>query len=525
MIDVGKVDPVALQIFGNLFSSIADEMGVTLGRTAYSANIKERRDYSCAIFDTTLRLVAEGSHIPVHLGAMPLSLREAAHRIEFAPGDVVIANDPFAGGTHLPDITLITPIFFEDELAGFAVSRAHHADVGSRFPGSMGLGRTIHDEGICIPPTKLVVAEEMDEELLASFLDRVRNPVERLGDLKAQLAANEIGSSRFNELLRKYGVETIRGQVDNIIAYTRTHTEKLIRSIPNGIYSFVDYLDSDGFNDIPLKIAVKITIDENLDETRAVIDFSGTDAQVQSPVNAPIAVTFSAVYYVFRCLLPPTVPANHGTFYPLEIHAPEGSLVNAANPAAVAAGNVETSQRIVDVLLGALAAALPGRIPAASQGTMNNLSFGFVDAAGDEHTYYETIGGGMGAYSGKAGLSGVHTHMTNTLNTPIEALELSYPVRVREYGVRTGSGGPGRFAGGDGGIRRIEFLKDSSVSILSDRRTFAPYGCAGGMPGKPGRNTLLRDGKEIEVPGKASFNVKSGDIVSIETPGGGGYGS
>lgn len=523
MKDMIEVDPIAIQIFGNLFSSIADEMGVTLGRTAFSANIKERRDYSCAIFDNQLRLVAEGSHIPVHLGAMPLSLREAARRIEFSPGDVIIANDPFAGGTHLPDITLITPIFFEDELAGFALSRAHHADVGSRFPGSMGLGRTIHDEGICISPAKLVVGGDTNQELLTSFLDKVRNPKERLGDLKAQLAANEIGKSRYLDLLAKYGAQTINEQVNNSIAYTRAHTERLIQSIPNGVYSFVDYLDDDGFNDTPLEIVVEVLIDEN----RAVIDFTGTGAQVESPVNAPFAVTLSAIYYVFRCLLAPTVPANHGTFYPLEIKAPEGTVVNPVCPAAVAAGNVETSQRIVDVLLGALTKALPDRIPAASQGTMNNLSFGFMNMgeAGDEHTYYETIGGGMGAYPGKTGLSCIHTHMTNTLNTPIEPLELSYPVRVQEYALRIGSGGVGRFNGGDGIVRSIEFLKDSSVSILSDRRKYAPYGLAGGMPGKPGQNSLLRDGREIKLPGKASFNVNSGDIVRIETPGGGGYGS
>jgi len=520
MLDATKIDPISIQVFGNLFSSIAEEMGVTLGRTAYSANIKERRDYSCAIFSSDLSLIAEGSHIPVHLGAMPLNLFAAAKHFDFSPGDVIVSNDPLTGGTHLPDITLISPIFSGSVLAGFAASRAHHADIGSRFPGSMGLGRTIDDEGVRIPPSKLIDAGEMDESLLNSFLQQVRNPKERLGDLKAQLAANEVGKTRFLSLVDKYGLYEIERQAKNIISYTRVHTEKLIESIPDGTYSYADYLDDDGFNDKPLKIEVSITVSGNW----ATIDFSNTDKQVEGCVNAPLAVTHSAVYYAFRCLLPSTVPANHGTFYPLEIKAPKGSLVNAKYPAGVAAGNVETSQRIVDVLLGALSKALPGRIPAASQGTMNNLSFGFRLSSGGEHTYYETIGGGMGAYPGGDGLSGVHTHMTNTLNTPIEALELSYPVRVVKYGLRRGSGGGGKFSGGNGVIRGIEFLEDSTVSILSDRRKLPPYGLSGGKPGELGRNILFREGKEISLPSKASFDVKTGDILIIETPGGGGYG-
>ncbi|MCL6471378.1 MAG: hydantoinase B/oxoprolinase family protein [Firmicutes bacterium] len=515
-----KIDPITIQVFGNLFASIAEEMGVVLGRTAYSANIKERRDFSCAIFDKDLNLIAEGSHIPVHLGAMPLSLFAAARSYDFEPGDVIILNDPFTGGTHLPDVTLISPVFFDSKLAGFAVSRAHHADIGSRFPGSMGLSRTINEEGVRIPPLKLVDAGRMDEELIDSILKKVRNPKERLGDLKAQLAANEIGKSRFIELIRDYGLDEINKQINNLITYTRLHTERLIESIPDGSYSFTDYLDNDGFDSKPLKITVTITISGSW----ATIDFSDTDGQVESCVNAPFAVTLSAVYYVFRCLLPDGVPVNGGTFLPLTVRPPKGTLVGAAYPAGVAAGNVETSQRIVDVLLGALAQAMPGKIPAASQGTMNNLSFGFTGADGVERTYYETIGGGMGAYPGKIGLSGVHTHMTNTLNTPIEALELAYPVRVLRYCLRRGSGGEGKFRGGDGIIRSLEFLEDSTVSILSDRRVHAPYGLAGGRPGMPGRNVLICDGKEIVLPSKVSFDVKSGDIITIETPGGGGYG-
>lgn len=515
-----KTDPISIQIFANLFASIAEEMGITLGRTAYSANIKERRDYSCAIFNKDLDLVAEGSHIPVHLGAMPLSLFTTARHFDFNPGDVIILNDPFTGGTHLPDITLITPIFFNTQLVGFAASRAHHADVGSRFPGSMGLSRTIDEEGVRIPPLKLVENGKMDKNLLSSLLQRMRNPKERLGDLKAQLAANEIGKNRFVSLIEKYGLDEVNKQINNLLTYTRFHTERLIESIPDGSYSYTDYLDDDGFGNGPLKIAATITVDGSW----ATIDFNGTDKQTEGCVNAPFAVTLSAAYYVFRCLLPPGVPANGGTFLPLSIKPPRGTLVGAAYPAGVAAGNVETSQRIVDVLLGAIAQALPGKIPAAGQGTMNNLSFGFTCQDGSEHTYYETIGGGMGAYPGKMGLSGMHTHMTNTLNTPIEAIELTYPVRIVEYRLREGSGGDGEAKGGDGIIRSIEFLADSTVSILSDRRAFAPYGLNGGKPGKSGRNTLTRNGKATNLPGKISFDAKAGDIITIETPGGGGYG-
>jgi N-methylhydantoinase B len=518
------LDPISIQLFGNLFSSVAEEMGIVLGRTAYSANIKERRDYSCAIFDAGLRLIAEGSHIPVHLGAMPLSVKEIVNRLSLKEGDVAIANDPFAGGTHLPDITLLSPVYIEGLLAGYAVSRAHHSDVGSKYPGSMGLAASINDEGVRIEPVKLVEAGSPNEEFLASFLARVRNRSERLGDLKAQLAANSTGVRRFSELHHKYGTETVNRQIENLIQYTKRQAEHLLGSIPDGIYEFEDYLDDDGFGNENIRIKAAI----NIGGRKALISFDGSGKQVKGCVNATLAVTLSAVQYVFKCLLPPNVPANHGTFYPIDIVAPESTIVNANYPAAVAAGNVETSQRIVDVVLGALAKAVPDRIPAASQGTMNNISFGFTKAGGIEQTYYETIGGGMGASLKNHGLSGVQTHMTNTLNTPIEALEMLYPLRVRRYELRKGSGGKGRRDGGDGIIREFEVLSAATVSILSERRNGKPYGMKGGSPGMPGRNLLTCKKSSSQtikkLDSKTSFRANPGDIIAIETPGGGGYG-
>jgi N-methylhydantoinase B/oxoprolinase/acetone carboxylase alpha subunit len=533
-------NPITIQLFSNLFSSVAEEMGIVLGRTAYSANIKERRDYSCAIFDADLRVIAEGSHIPVHLGAMPLSAKEIVNRLSLNEGDVVIANDPFAGGTHLPDITLLSPVYIEGSLVGYVASRAHHSDVGSKYPGSMGLATSVNDEGVRIKPVKLVEAGSLNEDFLSSFLAQVRNRSERLGDLKAQLAANNTGVQRFSELHRKYGTEIIDRQIDNLILYTKRQTEHLLASIPDGVYEFEDYLDDDGCGNENIRI--KTTVIFNGCE--ASINFEGSDRQVKGCVNATLSVTLSAVQYAFKCLLPPNVPANHGTFYPIDVAAPEASIVNASYPAAVAAGNVETSQRIVDVVLGALSKAIPDRIPAASQGTMNNISFGFTGDDDIERTYYETIGGGMGASDRNNGLSGVQTHMTNTLNTPIEALEMLYPLRIKRYGLRKSSGGKGNHDGGDGIVREYEVLSDATVSILSERRSRNPYGTMGGESGMPGRNSLVKEStvkstnestdelaiKNTGLPtilklnSKTSFKAYAGDIVTIETPGGGGYG-
>jgi N-methylhydantoinase B len=521
-------DPIQLEIFKHLFSAVAEEMGTVLRRSSYSANIKERRDFSCAVFDTAGRLVAQAAHIPVHLGAMPLSVAAAVKRFpQLCPGDVVMLNDPFQGGTHLPDITLVSPVFDPSpgggpaagSLLGYVASRAHHADVGGMTPGSMPVAREIYQEGLILPPLRLVRAGILEEELLELVLANVRTPQERHGDLLAQLAANQRGASRLVDLVRRYGATEISQAMDELLAYTERMTRLLLRGMPDGIYRFTDSLDGDGFHEGPIPICVAVTI---LGET-ARVDFTGSAPQQTGSVNAVLAITVSAVYYVFRCLLGLDVPNNAGCLMPIEVIAPPGTVVNAQRPAPVAGGNVETSQRIVDVLLGALAQACPERVPAASQGTMNNLTIG-GQVGGAPFAYYETIGGGMGARPNADGPSAVHSHMTNTLNTPVEALEYAYPLRVRCYQVREGSGGEGCFRGGDGIVRAIEMLADCQVTLLTERRLLAPYGLAGGQAGACGENLLQRDGREIRLPGKGSFDLKAGDVLVLRTPGGGGFG-
>jgi N-methylhydantoinase B len=533
-------DPVRLEIFKYLFAAIAEEMGTVLRKASYSPNIKERRDYSCAIFDSQAKMIAQAAHIPVHLGSMPLSVQAAVEHFsgDLHPGDVVVLNDPFRGGTHLPDITMVSPVFLPSpeikgsgsELIGFVASRAHHADVGGMTPGSMPVGREIFQEGLIIPPVKLVRSGRMDQDLLKLILANVRTPLERQGDLSAQIAANQRGAQRFVDLLTRYGLEEVTGIEHQLLAYTERMTRRLIGSIPDGIYRFTDRLDDDGVGDqpVPITVAVKIHGDS------ATVDFTGSAQQQSGSVNAVLAITLSAVYYVFRCLLGMDVPNNAGCLLPIEVIAPPGTVVNALSPAPVAGGNVETSQRIVDVLLGALSQACPDKIPAASQGTMNNLTIGGrslppLSSGGDgmetqTFAYYETIGGGMGARPTSDGPSALHSHMTNTLNTPVEALEYAYPLRVLCYEIRVGSGGAGKFHGGDGMIREIQVLTDCLVTLLSERRKFPPYGLDGGEPGKTGRNLLIRDNKEIPLPGKGSVELRAGDILSIHTPGGGGYG-
>jgi N-methylhydantoinase B/oxoprolinase/acetone carboxylase alpha subunit len=514
-------DPIELEIFKNIFVSISEEMGAVLGRTALSPNIKERKDYSCALFNYKGETLAQGSHIPVHLGAMPLSVQAAIKAMTFDEGDLVILNDPYQGGTHLPDITCISPVFFGKRLAFFAANRAHHSDVGGMTPGSMPLATEIFQEGLILPPIKLVRKGRLDEDILHLILANVRTPDERKGDLLAQIAASEIGKQRTREAVHKYGLGKILRYADLIQDYTEKFLRETIQEIPDGTYSFADYLDDDGISDAPVKIAAQIRVRGS----RAVIDFSASSPQVKGSVNANSAVTFSAVLYVFRSLIEEDIPFNTGLIRPLKIIAPPGLVVSAQHPAATAAGNVETSQRIVDVLLGALAKALPDKIPAASSGTMNNVAFGGYDLRkGKPFAYYETIGGGMGASRENAGLSGVHTHMTNSLNTPLEALENYLPLRIRRYSLRTGSGGRGRNPGGDGIVREYEFSIPTQVTIMSDRRKFPPYGLQGGRPGAPGKNTLFSGGKKIVLKSKVNFHVKPGDVLRIETPGGGGYG-
>ena len=555
---MANYDPIRLEIYKHLFAAIADEMGAVLRKASYSPNIKERRDFSCALFDTQANMIAQAAHIPVHLGSMPMSVKAATAQFyrgeidknglnslwksaEFPnnehkndlekglhPGDVIALNDPFQGGTHLPDITLVTPVFIDadvnheqNELIGFVASRAHHADVGGMVPGSMPVGREIFQEGLIIPPVKLVDKGVIDQGLLDLILANVRTPKERKGDLLAQIAANQRGMQRYIELIERYGEDEVKAYAGYLLKYTERMTRELLKALPDGEYSFADQLDDDGINDAPVPIRVSVTIDGD----EAKVDFNGSAPQQQGSVNAVYAITLSAVYYVFRCLLGMDVPNNSGSMVPIRIIAPRGSVVNALPPAAVAGGNVETSQRIVDVLLGALAQACPELVPAASQGTMNNLTIGGFDPRyNNSFAYYETIGGGMGARPGKDGASAVHSHMTNTLNTPVEALEYAYPLRVLRYEIRRGSGGCGKYRGGDGIRRDVQVLVDSQVTLLTDRRRYAPYGLQGGCAGAIGKNVLIRDTGDVIPPGKGTMVLKAGDILSIRTPGGGGFG-
>ncbi len=518
-----NVDPIRLELYKNMLISVAEEMGVTLQRTAFSPNIKERLDFSCAVFDGNGQMVAQAAHIPAHLGSMPLSVLAAIEHTDMAPGDMIALNDPYHGGTHLPDITLVSPVFTNsgDSPAFFVANRAHHADVGGMTPGSMPLATSVIQEGIRIPPVKLVRGGTLDGDLWALILANVRTPSERSGDMEAQLAANRIGERRLQEIVTKYGASEIAVYLQELCAYSSRLVRAFLQDIPDGRYTFTDFLDNDGISAKPIEIcvALEITGDE------AVVDFTGTAGQVRGSVNAIYAITLSAVFYTFRCLAGVDVPSNAGCLEPLSVIAPEGTVVNATFPSAVAGGNVETSQRIVDVLLGALAKACPGCIPAASCGSMNNLTVGGYDVSrGRDFTYYETIAGGMGARPGSDGIDAIHTHMTNTMNTPIEAIETTYPMQVERYGIRRGTGGSGAFRGGDGAVRSLRLLTDAEVTILSERRERGPYGLQGGETGETGRNVLIRNGKEMPLGGKASVNALAGDVVQIETPGGGGYG-
>ena len=515
------VDPIELELFKNVFVAISEEMAAVLGRTALSPNIKERKDFSCALFDRNGGTLAQGSHIPVHLGAMPLSVQAALDSVAFEKGDLVILNDPYRGGTHLPDITCISPVFRGGQLHFFVANRAHHSDVGGMTPGSMPLATELFQEGLIIPPLKLYSRGRLNRDVFELLLANVRTPEERRGDLLAQVAANEIGRARLEDAVGRFGMGKVRLYAGLIQDYSERFLRETLREIPDGEYEFADLLDDDGISDRPIRIAVRISIRGD----RAVIDFGGSAPQTSGGVNANFAVTCSAVLYVFRCLVEEDIPFNTGLMRPLEIRAPKGSIVNAEFPAACAGGNVETSQRIVDVLLGALAKALPRHIPAASQGTMNNIAFGGYDPERKRHfAYYETIGGGMGAGSDAAGLNGVHTHMTNSLNTPIEALENYLPLKILKYGLRKGSGGRGARRGGEGIVREYEFHVPVDLTVISERRRFAPYGARGGGPGAMGRNSIVSRGRTNVVGSKVNVKLGPGDVLRIETPGGGGHG-
>lgn len=520
-------NPILLEVFKNRFSSIAEEMGVTLTHTAFSPNIKERRDLSCAVFDESGNMIAQAAHIPVHLGSMPLSVQSAMAAMEnyggFEPGDMVMLNDPFKGGTHLPDITIVAPVFAKNSTTPdfYVANRAHHADVGGMASGSMPLSSSLFQEGLIIPPVKIIQRGEINQGLMQLVLNNVRTPAEREGDFAAQFMSNTTGVRRLSECIVKYGLDTCRDYAKALMDYSERITRQAISSIPDGTYQFEDYLDSDGLDAVDIKIHLSLIISG---ET-ARLDFTDSDNQVPGSVNAVRAITLSAVLYVFRALAARDIPANAGCLRPVEIITRKGSIVDAKFPSAVAGGNVETSQRIVDVLLGALAQAIPDRIPAASQGTMNNVTIGNAQGReGKPFAYYETLAGGMGANPNGPGESAVHSHMTNTLNTPVEALEYAYPFRVREYAVRRDTGGAGNHRGGDGMIRDIELLSGCEATVLSERRTRGAFGVADGEPGRTGRNILIRNDQIEELPGKFHLNLQKGDRLRIETPGGGGFG-
>ena len=511
------MNSIELSLFTSRLDAVCDEMGAVLQRAAFSPNIRDRLDFSCAVFNAEGELCAQAAHIPVHLGSMAYAMQNIVSQLDWHEGDMVIVNDPFLGGTHLPDITLIAPVYFNGKLLAFIANRAHHADIGADSPGSMPLSKSLDEEGLVIPPTHLIKQGQMDETFMANILDSIRSGKAAQGDFSAQISANYAGVERLQSLMlslcSENGESTFLTALSELNDYGERLARSVINDIPNGEYKFSDVMDDDGLGNFDLKISATI----NIKEHNVSVDFSGTTNQTEGNINCPLSVAAAAVYYVFRCLMPKQTPACAGSFRPISIAAPEGCLLNAKRPAAVAAGNVETSTRIVDVVMGALAQALPDKIPAASHGSMNNLAMGSIE---DEWDYYETMGGGMGAGSNSDGLDAIQTHMTNTRNTPIEVMETSYPVRIKQYAIRKGSGGNGLHKGGDGLVREFEFLKPANVTLLTERRLTSPWSLNGGLDGGCGQNLL--NGKALTP--KVCFDVNKGDCLTIKTPGGGGWG-
>ena len=518
-------DPISFEVIKNALISSSREMSQALRRTAFSPNIKERRDCSCAIFDGTGKLVAQSKDIPVHLGAMPMSVKSCIKDLgnSLVEGSMALVNDPYSGGSHLPDLTLVAPVYSEGRRVAFTANRAHHADIGGVSPGSMpGLSTTIHEEGVTIKPRIVVEDDILQRDTIKDILVNTRTPDERLGDLSAQVAANHVGAKRLEDAAKTHGWSALLRTFTELRDYSAIRMKHALTQYNGREASFIDMLDSDGAGgwDIPISVSLGIT------QEGAVVRFQGTSDQVKGNVNCPIASTLSSVYYVFIALFGRDIPVNEGCWGVIDVDVPEGSLLNPRYPAAVSAGNVETSQRIVDVTLGALAEIAPDLVPAASQGTMNNLTVGGIDPrSGKSFSFYETIGGGSGASEGNIGTSGIHTHMTNTLNTPVESLETEYPLRVLKYSIRRGTGGRGQWKGGDGIIREIEILANKcTISIQSERRRLHPWGLSGGEDGETGRNTLLFDDRVHSVEAKSTVVAPKGAIVRIETPGGGGWG-
>lgn len=518
------MNPVQLSVFANRLAGLCEEMGAVLRRSALSPNIKDRLDFSCAVFDGDGELCAQAAHIPVHLGSMAFAMRDLVRGRDWQPGSLLVVNDPYLGGTHLPDVTVVAPVFAVDgSVIAFAVTRAHHASIGASAPGSMPVSRTLEEEGLVIAPTWLQRDGQWNVALARSLAGLDDNgtagelPIDspRLADFIAQASACHAGARRLGQLLAERGEPWFRDGLVALNDYAERRARAVLSELPSGHWQFADVMDDDGQGTEDIRIQASLHIGGG----SAAVDFSGTADQVPGNINCPLSVAAAAVYYVFRCLMPADMPACAGTFRPISLSAPEGCLLNARRPAAVAAGNVETSSRVVDVVMGALAQALPARMAAASQGSMNNVALGH---GGEQRwDYYETMGGGMGAHAGGAGLSGVQTHMTNTLNTPIESLEQHYPLRVWRYALRRGSGGSGRFRGGDGLVRELEFLAPATFTLLTERRRHAPWGLAGGQPGMHGANWL----NDAPLPAKCTGEAGTGDRLRVETPGGGGFGT
>jgi N-methylhydantoinase B len=517
-----RLSGVQLEVFHNLFAAAAEEMGVSLMRSAFSPNIKERRDFSCALFDGEGRMIAQAAHLPVHLGSAPMSVAAAREAVDMRPGDAVLLNDPFAGGTHLPDLTLVSPVFLggSKRPSFYCANRAHHADVGGQHPGSMAPALDVHAEGLRIPPVRLVKGGVLVEETASLLLANMRVPHERRGDLLAQWAANRVGAERLAEMAKEYGTRIMARRAAGLLDWTESLVEALLKEIPEGEWEFSDSLDAGEGGEVRLHLLMKKRRGE------LSFDFRGCDDQGSAPVNTPRAVVVSAVFYFLRLLLPPGTPTNEGVLRPVRILTRPGSVVDAVYPAPVAAGNVETSQRLVDVLLGVAAQVFGDRIPAASAGTMSNLSFGVRGREG-AFTYYETIGGGAGAGPLGAGAHALQTHMTNTRNTPVEVIESQLPVRVLKNTVRRGSGGAGKHMGGDGITRSLQFQVPVELGWIASRQRRGPWGLRGGRPGAPGRlKVRVSAGAKAKISGsQASLSLGRGAVIEVDTPGGGGFGS
>jgi N-methylhydantoinase B len=521
------VDPATIEVIRGALVFACEEMGISLRNSAYSPNIKERMDHSCAIFDQKRRLVAQAEHIPVHLGSMAWGVRQSLEHFaqELEEGDMVLCNDPYISGTHLPDITLIAPVFYNGEIIGYAANKAHHSDVGGRVPGSMaGDSRELYEEGLIVPPVKFVRHGKINDDVAGIILANVRTPETRIGDLRAQMAANIVGKKRILELVDRYGVEIVHEAMDEVMNHAERLTRAAIKKMPQKLCEAEDYLDDSGIGAKPVKIKAAISIDE--DTIR--IDYAGTDRQVDGPLNAPWGVTISGAYYAVKCVTDPSIPTNDGSFRPIEINAPEGSVVNPTRPAPVAGGNVETSQRNVDVLLKAFSEILPRKVCAACQGTMNNVSVGGTDPrTGKPWSFYETMAGGFGGRYGSDGVDAIHSHMTNTMNTPIEAIEPVCPFRFTSYQMRIDSGGPGKWRGGVG-LERSWVLEAPSaiLSILAERNRLPPWGLFRGKPGATGEYYLTKaNGKKTRLRSKCTVNMRKGERLTVRTPGGGGYGN